>query len=184
MYPLLADDCRHHEERSLWVREAPRSLDSQAWSRSPRPREEEREEPASFSEGPREPDALRQLKTAIERSRVILTLGDDWDDEGSPGYKEATWKRATDYLKRQALVCWRMHDIAIPAPRISPGPNGSIDMHWETASYELLANVPEDPSTPASFYGDDFGALRISGTFDPDANPAGHLALVSWLIKD
>jgi hypothetical protein len=49
-------------------------------------------------------------------------------------------------------------------PTISPGPTGSIDIHWKTPKKELLINIPSDPKSPAQFYGDDYGQLCIEGT--------------------
>jgi hypothetical protein len=130
------------------------------------------------------PSELRQLEQEIQRSRRILSLEDDWDGEGSKGYSEQAWSRATGYLRRQARACWLRHGVVIPTPTIGPGPEGSIDIHWQTEFYELLVNIPADPAIPASFYGDDYGTLSIKGTFDPSAEPSGHLALVSWLVRD
>jgi hypothetical protein len=130
------------------------------------------------------PASLEGIEEEIGRSRRILDLPEDWDEEGAVGYSEDTWARAIQYLRRQALACWFHQGVAIPRPRIGPGPAGSIDIHWQTASYELLINVPRDESARATFYGDDYGALSIKGTFDPSAQPAGHLALVSWLTRN
>lgn len=138
--------------------------------------------PRTFpSEGPSE---LQVIEERIQESRWILSLEEDWDGEGGRVVVEETWQRATSYLRSQALVCLSRHDVVIPSPRISPGPEGSIDIHWQTDSYELLVNIPENPAVPATFYGDDYGKLSIKGTFDPTSEPAGHLALVSWLIRD
>lgn len=137
----------------------------------------------AFSEA-EEPPELRALTAAIERSREITELHDDWDNEGSPGYSEETWRRATDYLNKQIFACWDRHGVVIPAPWITPGPDGSIDIHWQTDLYELLVNFPADASEPATFYGDDYGRMSIKGQFDPRSQPAGHLALVSWLTRD
>jgi len=130
------------------------------------------------------PPELRSLRAAIERSREITELQENWDEEGSPGYSVETWRRATTYLERQVFVCWDRHGVVIPTPWITPGPDGSIDIHWQTDLYELLVNFPADPSEPAAFYGDDYGRMSIKGQFDPQSEPAGHLALVSWLTRD
>jgi hypothetical protein len=49
-------------------------------------------------------------------------------------------------------------------PTVSPGPAGSIDIHWKTPKKELLINIPSDSKSPARFYGDDYGQLCIEGT--------------------
>src|SRR6266516_1433751 len=42
--------------------------------------------------------ALKPLEEAIEQSRRLLSLKDDWDGEGALGYNKVTWVRATDFL--------------------------------------------------------------------------------------
>src|SRR5258706_16049231 len=44
------------------------------------------------------------IRECIERSRHILTLGDNWDEEGSVGYKESTWAHATDLVRDLAVT--------------------------------------------------------------------------------
>ncbi|MFQ5677782.1 MAG: hypothetical protein ACE5G1_17970, partial [bacterium] len=55
----------------------------------------------------------------------------------------------------------------IPTPKITPGPNGSIDILWKSANYRLLINIPDNPKKQASFYGDNFSTDTIEGTFNP-----------------
>ena len=95
-----------------------------------------------------------RLIEAVENSRYILDLEDDWDEEGSPRFQKTTWKRATDFVlqvvssfRRQPGGFW------VEPPRILPGPKGSIDIHWKTSKRELLINVPEDTGEPADYYG-------------------------------
>ncbi|MBI4661430.1 MAG: hypothetical protein HY735_21620 [Verrucomicrobia bacterium] len=69
---------------------------------------------------------------------------------------------------------------SIPPPKILPGPDGSIDVHWKTKTCELLVNVPAGSNQRADFYGDDYGSLRIKGTIDPE-NPSS--GLLFWLTS-
>lgn len=103
----------------------------------------------------REVDINPELSDAIQASRAILELNDDWDSDGSPGYSEATLNRATTFLLISARRYWDDHQKKLPAPRILPGPDGSIDLHWKTPQRELLINIPADPAAPAGYYGDD-----------------------------
>lgn len=113
-------------------------------------------------------DVSTSIAEAIASSKSILGLEDDWDGEGSPGYQEATWGRAVSFLRELALGLRRRYHVAIDAPRILPSAGGSIDLHWKTASYELLVNVPADPDKPASYYGDNArGNMPIEKTCDP-----------------
>ena len=111
-------------------------------------------------------------------SKAILGLEDNWDGEGSSGYSKATLDRAINFLKVHvnALI---EESGKIIVPRILPGPDGSIDLHWRTSELELLVNVPPDDG-PVSFYGDDFSdGNSIKGTFNLKS-VSKHL--VSWLI--
>lgn len=96
-----------------------------------------------------------ELSEAIQASRGILQLQHNWDSEGSPDYSEATWNRATTFLSTNALRHWRDHQRWLTTPRILPGPDGNIDLHWKTPQRELLISIPADPAEPAAYYGDD-----------------------------
>ena len=96
-----------------------------------------------------------RLAQAIQRSRRILELGDDWDEEGSPGYSEETWSRAVEFLTVSKRRYWKETKKPVLVPTISPGPYGSIDLHWKTPNRELLINIPRNPEEPVSYYGDD-----------------------------
>lgn len=85
---------------------------------------------------------LVYLRDAIEESRSILTLEENWDGEGSPGYSEETWKRAVDFLWDNALFLWREYGVKCGAPAIYGGPRGTIDLYWKTETRSLLINVP------------------------------------------
>jgi hypothetical protein len=99
--------------------------------------------------------AIKHILQAIELSKNILNFNDNWDDEGSPAYKVSTWDRATTFLRRSALQLWEEYHVILDAPKILPGPVGSIDLHWKTSRRELLINIPEILNEPANFYGDD-----------------------------
>ena len=119
------------------------------------------------------------LGSEIERSRWILGLPENWDDEGSETYSSSTWQRAVAFLKQQAAYL-REFGGELDMPRILPGPEGSIDLHWEKSDYELLINIPKDPQRRAAFYGDDRVSLQIKGTLDTSTL---NLGLVEWLVS-
>lgn len=98
---------------------------------------------------------INSLREAIDKSRSILELKDNWDDAGSVGYSESTWNRTQGFLMKNALKLWRSHKTCFDAPKILPGPEGSIDLHWKTANRELLINVPARSQEFVSYYGDD-----------------------------
>lgn len=109
------------------------------------------------------PKQFDPLADAIEKSRRILELGDNWDGEGSPAYAEDTWNRACRLLLDQALALWNSDRTAIEIPSILNGPEGSIDIYW-AGEGTLLLNIPADTETEATLYGTrpGGGELRIS----------------------
>ena len=101
------------------------------------------------------PPEIISLADAIQNSRSLLDLKDDWDDAGSVGYAESTWRRARDFLIRNAIRFFRSQKKCFDPPEILPGPDGSIDLHWKTDARELLINVPARPQDNIAYYGDD-----------------------------
>lgn len=120
---------------------------------------------------------LAALRELIKASRWILSLEQDWDGERSGPVEEETWQRATRFLENQAEWLLANYGLPITAPTISPGPEGSIDIYWDTSTFELLVNVPSDPSKRASFYGDDRGNIFIKGTLETELINHG---LLTW----
>jgi hypothetical protein len=110
---------------------------------------------------------LGAIDRAIERSRSMLELQPDWDGEGSPGYAPATWERMAKFLRREATLSWNDRGHAMPVPRISPGPDGSIDVHWVGEGYRLLLNIPAQPEA-AVFHHSTESGLSIRGEIDTE----------------
>jgi len=120
-----------------------------------------------------------ELKAEVERAQEILELDHDWDGEGSAGYSKNTLDRAVDFLRVHSTKGYDLCSAYPPAPRIGPGPNGSIDLHWKQKTWELLVNVPANDAGMAVFYGDDYGNQKIKGSFDPKTV---NLGIVAWLM--
>ncbi len=121
-----------------------------------------------------------KLESIISESGRILELRDNFDGEGSSGYSKATWNRAVEFLKIQWSEYLKREGEAMPAPSILPGPEGSVDIYWEEADFELLVNIPTDPDKLVSFYGDNHGKEKIEGAINP-AQP--NRGLLSWLAR-
>jgi len=126
------------------------------------------------------PTELSPIGTAIERSRCILDLLDDWDDEGAPAISKATWGRAVGWLSANALSLWTDHHVVTVAPIMSAGPEGSVDVHWKDGRRQLLVNVPADASQPVEFFGDNRGHTVVKGILDQSVS---NLWLFDWLMK-
>ena len=105
------------------------------------------------------------LNDCIKRSEQILQLEDDWDTEGSKGYKEETWKSTIDFLIDYATRIYKTHRQFIDIPRVHPGSNGSIDIEWDGDEYSLLINIAES-SRIATFYFYNLREQKIEGEFN------------------
>lgn len=125
------------------------------------------------------PPELDYLVGVIQESRKILTLGEDWDGEGSPGYSEQTWERAVRLLVNSALNFQKERANRVPAPAIHHGPEGGIDLYWSTPTRRLLVNVPADPGNVATYYGSD-DRTEVKGRLDM---PRTDLWLMVWLTQ-
>ncbi len=110
------------------------------------------------------PSALSSLTVAINKSRWILDLLDDWDEAGAPAYELQTWQRAVNFLCLSATTLWGDTGIVVPVPQIQNGPEGTIDLFWESDEATLLINVPVNPAESAMFYGSNNRGDETRGT--------------------
>lgn len=129
--------------------------------------------------GDRASDEFAHVREAIERSRGLLDLRDDWDGEGAAGYTIATWDRATEFILRAAQQALTRLGLRSPEPRLLPGPDGSIDVEWLSHDRRLYINVPPDGHL-LSFYGDDRGSNTIEGSTEYDKSSYW---LLAWLTQ-
>ncbi len=80
------------------------------------------------------------------------------DEDGAAICTRETWDRAVALLFDMDREARRSYGFAIDSPSFERGPDGSIDLHWnKPGGYELLVNVPADPSAAAEYYGDVIG---------------------------
>lgn len=127
-----------------------------------------------------EPPNIAEVESAIQAARAMLDWGDDWDGEGSPGYSEETWQRAGDFLMRSTRELWHRHQGVVPMPEIEPGPNGSLDFHWQMEDREMLLNLPAEQDALLDFYGDSSAGEVIKGR--AHASTVGPW-LLAWLTR-
>lgn len=111
------------------------------------------------------PGRLKELGDAIEKAKYMLGYKDNWDGEGSAGYKENTFLKTIKFLIELAKDV----PAIFPTPNIYHGPNGSIDIYWKEENMNLLINVLENNDT-ATFYGeiDDYYREGNFNIVDPD----------------
>ena len=75
---------------------------------------------------------------------------------------------------------WQNYRVSVEAPRILPGPDGSIDIHWRINGHELLVNFPADENAQATYYGDNKIGGIIKGTLNSSARNEW---LMMWLAE-
>ena len=100
------------------------------------------------------------VQVVAEAKERLLALEDNWDGEGAPAYCEQTIEAAAGFFYQ--LV--EKSELATQV-RILPASEGSIDLYWKTAQFELLVNFHPDGSV--SYYGDDYCENVIQGKTRP-----------------
>lgn len=135
------------------------------------------QDPKGYVAGMPVPTALKSLGDTIERSRWMLELVDNFDGEGSPAYSEETWGAAVTFLLRNAIALWEECHIVIDAPDVRNGPQGSIDIYWNTPSGRLLVNFPPKGQGDPSFYGSTVDGHEVKGTLSPNSE---NRRLILW----
>lgn len=126
---------------------------------------------------------LEEILEAVEQSKYILGLEDDWDGEGSQKYNPNVWERVAIFLIKLSQKAFTSFSIILNAPIIYHANNGSIDVLWKNERYQLLANFPEDDTSPASFYGDNYYSDTIEGTFDPLKGECSLMVFLVWAMR-
>jgi hypothetical protein len=79
-----------------------------------------------------------RLEQEVASAASMLDLLPDWDDAGAEVIDRSTWARAVGFLRATAQAVFRQCGKVIPVPRITPSPDGSIDIHWRNEEFELL----------------------------------------------
>jgi hypothetical protein len=115
-----------------------------------------------------EPTVPVGIEEAIVRSRRLLDLRPDWNEDGGEPIAESTLHVATSFLRRTAATIYSTWQVELPAPAIGPCGDGSVDLHWRTPKFKLLVNIQPN-SGKSDFYGES-PALTIKGTFNPETD--------------
>lgn len=72
-------------------------------------------------------------------------------------------QRALRVYKSYAEWLSDIFNVSMGIPEVLPGPDGSIDSHWDYSQYEILINIPIDPVAKIGFYCDNRGDLQLKG---------------------
>jgi hypothetical protein len=116
---------------------------------------------------------LHEIEEAIEGSRPLTDLPEDWDDAGAKQISKSTWSVATELLRNAARTAYRRYCYSLPVPNIGPCADGSIDLYWSTAKFTLLINVRPDDGKHSDYYGELTDSLgeqpdtKVQGPLDP-----------------
>jgi hypothetical protein len=103
----------------------------------------------------------QELETEIRRAKSIPEI------HGPEGlYSQETLDRAVAFLRMHVERLWRSYGVRAPIPAIGPGPDGSVDIFWELAPWQLLVNIPANPNALATFYGHDQRQQKTKGSVD------------------
>ena len=139
---------------------------------------------SNFTESVRDetiPDTFSyEIEKVIESSKYILDLPENWDEEGSPAYTKETWERATQFIRKTSLLFKKKSGTWVKPPKITPGPDGSIDVRWKNPVRSLLVNFPADSAAHPDFYGSDKKSDIIKGTLNLSSQ--NHW-LLQWLNR-
>lgn len=103
------------------------------------------------------------LEQQLAGYRWMLELGEDWDGEGASPVHIDAFNRAVDFTRKAVAGAAARQGGAADIPKLSPGPMGSVDVHWEYPNRELAVNISADHRTLATFYFRNDEGTRIHG---------------------
>lgn len=110
------------------------------------------------------PEELSYLVETIDKSKYILDLQDNWDDEGSSKYDLQTWISAIRFLLNYSKILYEDFNTEVDNPVIYHAPKGSIDIMWEKENYRIVVNILSD-GEQAFFYADNYKDQITEGSF-------------------
>lgn len=106
------------------------------------------------------------LEELIEKSKWILDLQDNWDDEGASGFSEESFTDVVKFLRSLSRTMFLEYNIRIPMPTIGPSANSAFSIRWKTDSFILIVLFRKD--RVFEFYGDQLisGINMLKGEFE------------------
>ncbi len=112
-------------------------------------------------------DLIRTINNIIENSKYIFKLQDNWDNEGSIGYSEDTWKKSIKFIIQYLeWVYSRYPEKILIVPNMFYGKNGGIDFLWEDKGFKMLIRIDKNVSK-GTFYAT-YENQSSEGTFNID----------------
>ncbi|MDE2887554.1 MAG: hypothetical protein OXR72_05015 [Gemmatimonadota bacterium] len=92
------------------------------------------------------------VKVVTEAKYRLLSLREDWDGEGSPGFQAKTLEAVAFFLYKLSFESSLAEQFATEA-KILPSCEGSIDLYWQNEQFGLVIVFRQDGTF--SFYGAD-----------------------------
>lgn len=133
------------------------------------------------------PDSEKQkiidnLNLALKNFKEdTINLQDNWDGQESKGFSEELWQRVIDFLLIVYIKLYK-EELKVPFPLVLPNTDGSLDIDWETESFELLINFSPDPEELVHMYGEKIGNPKHELDVRINRELAG-LVVSEWLKK-
>lgn len=107
------------------------------------------------------------LENAILKSKYILELKDDWDDEGSVGYTIDSLISAIDFVLKFNNWIVSISRGTLYTPKFHHGPKGTIDIEWSENNFRLFVNI-DKINNKGTFYSDTSFMQSTEGEFKLD----------------
>lgn len=104
------------------------------------------------------PYELHNLAKAIDRSKKLLTLKDNWDEEGALATNIETYNKAIKFLVEYSIYILNSGpgQVVLDAPDIDILNDGSIVINWETKSATFTIIFDKSPTDIAYFYAKEY----------------------------
>ena len=95
---------------------------------------------------------FQPLKEEILKSKYILKLENNWDEDGALPVSPTIYETAIHFLQNYTMFIFETYKMIVETPSINPVKNGSIDLEWHTPNAQLLINIRDTQN--AYYYGD------------------------------
>jgi len=127
-------------------------------------------------------DNLIHILQSIKDSEHILSLEENWDDEGALPVPTHVWESGVIFTLGYSTWISKNRGIVIDAPEISACGDGSVDLTWRTPNARFLINFKNQENLEAVYYGDQYNNKNgIKGTIDSTTDIQEFLSI--WMIK-
>ncbi len=89
--------------------------------------------------------------------------------------------RAQKFIELYTTQLNTLCEVTLEKPAILPGPDESVDLHWDYPEYEILINIPANTTAEIGVYGDNkVGTMGASVKTKLDTDSFNEILLL-WL---